>query len=164
MLCFSLQIIELSHTFQTPLDVFMNFFMHAINTVRQNHITAVFNIIVLQDFLLCWLPHKRTSKTNPPLLLCNHIWRLVRIFLLNHGIIFPYLRYACFSVIYWAAGGLSRCAVRSWRIKNWGKSLKMIINKPSKKLSNRVRTNGTSVTPRYGVVAKMVHSIYEDTW
>ena len=30
--------------------------------------------------------------------------------------------------------------------------------------SARVSTNGTSVTPGYGVVAKMVHSIYEDTW
>ena len=31
-------------------------------------------------------------------------------------------------------------------------------------LSSRVTPNGTSVTPGYGVVAKMVHSIYEDTW
>ena len=28
----------------------------------------------------------------------------------------------------------------------------------------RVRQNGTSVTPRYGVVAKMVYYIYDDTW
>ena len=30
--------------------------------------------------------------------------------------------------------------------------------------TTRVTPNGTSVTPGYGVVAKMVHSIYEDTW
>ena len=32
------------------------------------------------------------------------------------------------------------------------------------KICNRVRQNGTSVTPRYEVRGKMIHSIYEDTW
>ena len=37
-------------------------------------------------------------------------------------------------------------------------------NYGEERLTSRVSTNGTSVTPRYEVVAKMVHSIYEDTW
>ena len=31
-------------------------------------------------------------------------------------------------------------------------------------LSSRVSQNDTSVTPRYEVLGKMIHSIYEDTW
>jgi len=65
---------------KTPLDEFMNFFMHAINTISY-----------FVDFFISGRPKR-----------IHHFY---------FAIIFG-LWYACFSVIYWAAGGLSRCAVR----------------------------------------------------
>ena len=39
-----------------------------------------------------------------------------------------------------------------------------IVGNPINMMFTRVTTNGTSVTPRYEVVAKMVYYIYDDTW
>jgi len=65
---------------KTPLDVFMNFFMHGINTISY-----------LVDFLISGRPKR-----------IHHFY---------FAVIFG-LWYTSFSVIYWAAGGVSRCAVR----------------------------------------------------
>ena len=43
------------------------------------YINLGFNIIDTPDFLLGWLSHKRTSQTDPSLLLWHHIWPLVWI-------------------------------------------------------------------------------------
>ena len=93
------------------MDEFMNFFAHALNTVMHKF---SFQIIVAPDFLLGRLSHKWTSQTDPSLLLWHRIWPLVWIFLFQPMVIpiLRYDRYGGFSLIYWAAGGTCRCAVR----------------------------------------------------